>query len=67
MGLSTLQRAEIAGLLTQQIRNKLSYYTPETINMPFHVRLLGKDRMALFSFIHSINTTLGTSVFEQSE
>src|SRR4030042_2761620 len=33
--------------------------------MPFHVRLLGKDRMALFSFIQSINTTLGTSVFEQ--
>jgi len=33
--------------------------------MPFHVRLLGQDRMALFSFIQSINTTLGTSVFEQ--
>jgi type II restriction enzyme len=33
--------------------------------MPFHVRLLGRDRMALFSFIQSINTTLGTSVFEQ--
>jgi len=65
MGLSAPQRAEIAGLLTQQIRRKLQGYTPETINMPFHVRLLGKDRMALFSFIHSINTTLGTSVFEQ--
>lgn len=33
--------------------------------MPFHIRLLDKDRMALFSFIQSINTTLGTSVFEQ--
>ncbi len=33
--------------------------------MPFHVRLLGQDRMALFSFIQSINTTLGTSIFEQ--
>jgi hypothetical protein len=33
--------------------------------MPFHTRLLGKDRMALFSFIQSVNTTLGTSVFEQ--
>ena len=33
--------------------------------MPFHVRLLGQDRMALFSFIQSINTMLGTSVFEQ--
>ncbi|MGD0652456.1 MAG: TdeIII family type II restriction endonuclease [Verrucomicrobiia bacterium] len=32
---------------------------------PFHTRLLGKDRMALFSFVQSINTTLGTSVFEE--
>ncbi len=32
--------------------------------MPFHYRLIGKDRMALFSFIHSLNTTFGTSIFE---
>ena len=32
--------------------------------MPFHSRLLGKDRMALFSFIHSLNTNFGTSIFE---
>jgi len=32
--------------------------------MPFHYRLLGKDRMALFSFIHSLNTTFGSSIFE---
>ncbi len=32
--------------------------------MPFHFRLLGKDRMALYSFIHSLNTSFGTSVFE---
>nr|WP_197702009.1 TdeIII family type II restriction endonuclease [Candidatus Endomicrobium trichonymphae] len=32
--------------------------------MPFHTRLLGKDRMALFSFIHSLNTNFGTAVFE---
>jgi len=34
--------------------------------MPFHFRLLGKDRMALFSFIHSINTMLGQSIFEKA-
>ena len=33
-------------------------------NMPFHYRLLGKDRMALYSFIQSLNTTFGTSIFE---
>jgi len=32
--------------------------------MPFHYRLLGRNRMALFSFIHSLNTTFGTSIFE---
>ncbi len=32
--------------------------------MPFHYRLLGRDRMALFSFIHSLNTSFGTSIFE---
>lgn len=32
--------------------------------MPFHTRLLGKDRMALYSFIQSLNTNFGTSIFE---
>jgi hypothetical protein len=65
MGLSQHQRDQIADLLLEQIRHKLSEYSPESNNMPFHVRLLGRDRMALFSFIQSINTMLGTSVFEQ--
>jgi hypothetical protein len=65
MPLSKQQHDEIEQLLKQQIRRKLTGYSTETNNMPFHTRLLGKDRMALFSFIQSINTTLGTSVFEQ--
>ncbi|MCL5283541.1 MAG: TdeIII family type II restriction endonuclease [Armatimonadetes bacterium] len=65
MGLTRDQSDQIADLLIDQINRKLSNYSPETTNMPFHVRLLGRDRMALFSFIQSINTTLGTSVFEQ--
>ena len=44
--------------------SKLQRYKPESNNMPFHWALLGKDRMALFSFIQSINTTLGMSIFE---
>ena len=32
--------------------------------MPFHTPLLGTDRLALYSFIHSLNTNFGTSVFE---
>ncbi len=50
--------------LENSIRYKLNSYKPETVNMPFHYRLLGKDKMALFSFIHSLNTTFGTSIFE---
>ncbi len=32
--------------------------------MPFHYSLLGKDRMALYSFIQSLNTTFGVSIYE---
>lgn len=46
------------------IRDKFQSYKRETDNMPFHYRLLGKDRMALFSFIHSVNTTFGISIYE---
>jgi len=65
MSLSTQQNNEISSLLRSTIRAKLSKYSPETQSMPFHVRLLGKDRMANYSFIQSINTTIGTSIFEQ--
>jgi hypothetical protein len=33
--------------------------------MPFHHRLLGGDRYAIFSFLQSMNTTFGTSIWEQ--
>ena len=46
------------------LRNKFQNYKPESENMPFHYRLLGKDRMALFSFIQSLNTTFGISIYE---
>ncbi|MEP0813124.1 MAG: TdeIII family type II restriction endonuclease [bacterium] len=58
-------KAEIKKLLLAVVREKLNEYSPETQYMPFHHRLLGKDRYALFSFIHSMNTTLGTSIWEQ--
>ena len=46
------------------MRVKFQSYNPETNNMPFHYRLLGKDRMALYSFIQSLNTTFGISIYE---
>lgn len=46
------------------MRYKLANYKPEPNSMPFHTRLLGQDRLALFSFIHSLNTNFGTTIFE---
>lgn len=62
--LSQEQIKKIENTIKESIREKFLTYKPETINMPFHYRLLGRDRMALFSFIHSLNTTFGTSIFE---
>ncbi len=64
MSLTQKQIKKIEDTIKKSLRNKLITYKPETANMPFHYRLLGKDRMALFSFIHSLNTTFGTSIFE---
>lgn len=46
------------------LRKKLETYKPETSAMPFHTRLLGQDRLALYSFIHSLSTNFGTTIFE---
>jgi type II restriction enzyme len=64
MALSKEQMKKVEDAIRESLRKKFQTYTPETKNMPFHYRLLGRDRMALFSFIHSLNTTFGTSIFE---
>lgn len=64
MGLSKQQKDHIQEVIKTCLRNKFQNYKPESNNMPFHFRLLGKDRMALYSFIQSLNTTFGTSIFE---
>jgi Type II restriction endonuclease, TdeIII len=64
MALSPHQTQEIENTLANVLRKKFSNYAPEPSEMPFHTRLLGKNRLALYSFIQSLNTTFGTSVFE---
>lgn len=64
MGLTEEKKIHIKDTLKQSLRQKFRKHQPETTHMPFHYRLLGEDRMALFSFIQSINTTFGTSVYE---
>lgn len=65
MALNRKTRREIRNLLINIVRSKLREYKPETNYMPFHFRLLGRDRYAMFSFIQSMNTTFGISIWEQ--
>jgi hypothetical protein len=64
MALTNQQITEVENVLRTSLRHKFQNYNPEPAVMPFHTRLLGKDRLALYSFIHSLNTNFGTSIFE---
>lgn len=64
MTLSKSQVGRIEEVLHTSLHHKIAHYIPEPNSMPFHTRLLGKDRLALFSFIHSLNTNFGTTIFE---
>ena len=64
MALTKEHRNRVTETIKTCLRYKFQEYIPETDNMPFHYRLLGKDRMALFSFLQSLNTTFGTSIYE---
>ena len=64
MSLTIKQKQSIEETLKISLRNKFQNYNPEPAVMPFHTRLLGEDRLALYSFIHSLNTSFGTSIFE---
>jgi type II restriction enzyme len=58
------QKENIKNVICVCLREKLTRYPPESISMPFHYRLLGKDRMALYGFIRLLNTSFGVSIFE---
>lgn len=62
-----LSKNQIEGIdqvLKSSLRYKFQNYNPEPASMPFHMRLLGKDRLALYSFIHSLSTNFGTAIFQ---
>jgi len=64
MTLTMKYKVHIVDTIKDCLKNKFQNYKPETDNMPFHYRLLGKDRMVLFSFLQSLNTTFGASIYE---
>ncbi len=65
MALSDNQKQKIKELLSTKIRNKLKSYGRETTSMPFLARLIqDNEKIAAYSFIHSMATTLGMSIYE---
>ena len=65
MALSNTQKQRIEKLLSEKIDNKLKLYGRETISMPFLARLIqDNEKIAAYSFIHSMATTLGMSIYE---
>lgn len=65
MGLSNQHKLEIKNFLEQKIEEKLERYARETSSMPFLVRLIqDSEKVAAYSFIQSLATTLGMSIYE---
>ena len=65
MALSNNQKQKITELLSKKIENKLKSYGRETTSMPFLARLIqDNEKIAAYSFIHSMATTLGMSIYE---
>ncbi|OQA92819.1 MAG: MjaII restriction endonuclease [Elusimicrobia bacterium ADurb.Bin231] len=65
MALSQVQRDKIKIVLTKKMENKLRKYGRETTCMPFLARLIqDNEKIAAYSFIHSLATSLGMSIYE---
>ena len=66
MALTEKQISEIKDLLRLKISGKLTKYARETTSMPFLVKLMqDSEKVAAYSFIHSLATTLGMSIYEE--
>jgi len=66
MALTTPQKDGIKRLLRKKLDEKLVKYERESSSMPFLVKIMQEpSQVAAYSFIHSISTTLGISVYEE--
>lgn len=66
MTLNAAQIKEIKDLLRQKIDEKLKNYARETSSMPFLAKLMqDSEKVAAYSFIHSLATSLGMSIYER--
>lgn len=63
--MSSSKREEFAAVLRDALRREMvSTYQSDSASTFFQTKLLGKDRMALLSFIHSLNANLGSSIYK---
>ena len=61
------QIQEIKDLIRVKISNKLTRYQRETTSMPFLSKIMqDPEKVAAYSFIHSISTMLGMSIYEKA-
>jgi len=66
MSLSFVQKQKINSLLSSKLEAKIKSYGRETTSMPFLARLIqDNEKIAAYSFIHSMATTLGMSIYEE--
>jgi hypothetical protein len=66
MPLNRQQKEEIKQLLRKKLDEKLLKYERESSSMPFLVKIMQEpSQVAAYSFIHSLSTTLGQSVYEE--
>src|SRR3989338_8602425 len=66
MVLEEKQIKQIKDLLRQKLNEKLKNYERETSSMPFLAKLMqDSEKVAAYSFIHSLATTLGMSIYEK--
>ena len=66
MSLTVTQATQIKNLLQSKINEKLKNYARETSSMPFLAKLMqDSEKVAAYSFIHSLATTLGMSIYEK--
>ena len=64
MGLSQTQINKVEKILKDSIRSKIGSHASEPAVMPFHTRLIGGDRLAIFKLVHSLSTSFGAQIFE---
>ncbi|MFC1806534.1 TdeIII family type II restriction endonuclease [Planctomycetota bacterium] len=65
MSMDSVTRRRIRSMVSVVVRGKLRGYDPETYHKPFHDALMGAERCAVFSFVHSMNTVMGMSIWRQ--